>query len=357
MTVKATATKIAVGHEELGRFVRELLVATGAREPDAAAFADGLMWANLRGIDGHGVSRLPRYLAMIGNGEINFKAEPALSLDRGAVFVLDSHRGFGPVAAMQAAALAVERAKKFGVCYGLVRDTTHTGAVGRYAEWIAEHDCAALLMGGGMGPMAYHGARVISMGTNPIAVAVPSSSGPVLFDMATSTISNGKILSSRVAGTALPEGTVLTADGEPTTDPNKAEILLPLGGPKGSGLGLMFEMMASVLAAAPIYARVLGPEKFANNIANLAVLAVDIAAFRPVADFTHDADTLAALLKALPRQAGFDEITLPGERSRRTETTRRKNGIPIPPRLWAEMERIAKTHGVSMPAVHGDVKQ
>jgi ureidoglycolate dehydrogenase (NAD+) len=199
--------------------------------------------------------------------------------------------------------------------------------------------------------MAYHGARVVSMGTNPIAIAVPSGNGPILLDMATSTISNGKILSSRAAGTVLPEGTVLTADGEPTTDPNKAEILLPLGGPKGSGLGLMFEMMASVLAAAPIYARVLGPENFASNVANLAILAVDVAAFRPVADFTHDADTLAALLKALPRQAGFDEITLPGERSGRTEARRRKKGIPIPPKLWQDLEKIGKQHNVKLPAV------
>jgi ureidoglycolate dehydrogenase (NAD+) len=189
------------------------------------------------------------------------------------------------------------------------------------------------------------------MGTNPIAIAVPSGSGPIVLDMATSTISNGKILSSRATGAALPEGTVLTSAGEPTTDPNKAEILLPLGGPKGAGLGLMFEMLSSVLAAAPIYARVLGPEKLAANMANLSILAVDIAAFRPVADFTHDADTLAALLKALPRQAGFDEITLPGERSGRTEARRRKNGIPIPAKLWQELEKIASRLNVKMPAV------
>jgi len=346
-----TKASFAVGYEELGRFIREVLMTAGVRAQDAAAVADGLTWANLRGGDGHGVSRLPRYLAIIRNGEIDLKAGPALSLDRGAAFVIDSHRGFGPVAAMQAAALAVERAKKFAVCFGLVRDSTHTGAIGRYAQWIAERDCAALVIGGGMGPMAFHGARVISMGTNPIAIAVPSGNGPILLDMATSTISNGKILSARATGTALPEGTVLTGDGEPTTDPNKAEILLPLGGAKGAGLSLMFEMLASVLAAAPIYARVLGPEKLTRNTANVAMFAIDIAAFRPLADFTHDADTLAALLKALPRQAGFDEITLPGERSRRTEAARRKNGIPIPARLWAELERIGTAHNVKMPAL------
>jgi len=342
---------IAVGHEELGCFIREVLVATGAREKDARIVADGLVWANLRGGDGHGVSRLPRYLDIIAAGEISRDAVPKLTHDRGATFVLDCGHGFGPVAVMQAAALAVERAKKLGVCFCLVRETTHTGAIGRYAQWIAEQNCAAVIMGAGPTLMAYHAARVASLSTSPIAIAVPSGNGPIVLDMATSAIANGKILQSRNTGQPLPEGTVLTADGEPTTDPNKAEILLPLGGPKGSGLGLMFEMLASVLAAAPIQARALGPERRTRHTGNTAMLAIDIETFRPLADFTHDADTLTTLLKALPRQAGFGEITMPGERSQRTESRRRKNGIPIPAKLWAELEKIGKQHNVKVPAI------
>ena len=346
-----SAEKIVVPHEELHRYIRDVLVALGAKESDAAGVADGLVWANLRGGDGHGVSRLPRYLQMIKQGEIDTKAAPRLSHDRPATFVINSSQGFGPVACMQAAALAVQRAKAIGVCYGLVRATTHTGAIGRYAQWIAQQDCAALVLGAGVGPMAFHGARVVSMGTNPIAIAVPTGTGaPMVFDMATSTISNGKIVQARTTGASLPPGTVLTAQGEPTTDPNKAEILLPLGGAKGSGLSLMIEMLASVLAAAPIYARVLGAEKLTRNQANLAILALDVGSFRPLGDFERDADDLIGILKALPRQAGFDEITMPGERSGRTEAARRKNGIPIPAKLWAELEKIAKTHAVKMPA-------
>ncbi|MGB6549792.1 MAG: Ldh family oxidoreductase, partial [Xanthobacteraceae bacterium] len=183
----------------------------------------------------------------------------------------------------------------------------------------------------------------------PITIAVPSGKGVMLLDMATSTISNGKILQSRATGTPLPPHTVLSADGEPTTDPAKAEILLPLGGPKGSGLALMFELVASVLAGAPIQARALGPEKRDRNTGNTAMFVIDVASFRPLADYTHDADGLAAILKSLPRQAGFDEITLPGERSARTEALRRKSGIPIPAKLWAELETIAKAERVALP--------
>jgi ureidoglycolate dehydrogenase (NAD+) len=343
--------RILVSHGELDRFIRDALTAAGARASDAAVVAQGLAWANLRGGDGHGVSRLPRYLQMIARGEIDVNARPRLVHDRPATFMIECDHGFGPVAAMQAAALAVERAKKLGVCFGLVRQTTHTGAIGRYAQWIAERGCAAVLMGAGPTLMAYHGARVASLGTSPIAIAVPTGNGPIVLDMATSTISNGKILQGRNTGTPLPEGTVLTGQGEPTTDARQAEILLPLGGPKGSGLSLMFEMLASLTAGAPIQARTLGPEKRTRNTGNTAMLVVDIETFRPLADYQHDADALAAILKALPRQAGVDEILLPGERSTRTEAARRKSGIPIPAKLWGELEGIAKAHAIKMPAL------
>jgi LDH2 family malate/lactate/ureidoglycolate dehydrogenase len=341
--------KIVVGHEELKRFIRDVFVVAGASDADAGIVADGLVWANLRGVDGHGISRLPRYLKYIDSGEIDVKAQPELTVDRAATFVIDGHHGLGPVAGLRAAALAVERAKQAGVCYGLIRETTHTGAVGRYAQWIAERGCAAIILAAGQTLMAYHGARVASLGTSPIAMAVPSSNGPIVLDMATSTISNGKILLARASNEALPERTVLTAAGEATTDPRAAEILLPLGGAKGSGLSFMIEMLASVLGAAPIQARVLGPEKRKRHTANMAIIAIDVAAFRPPGEFVSDADMLAALIKALPRQAGFDEILLPGERSGRTEAQRRESGIPIPSKLWDELEAIARPQSICMP--------
>jgi ureidoglycolate dehydrogenase (NAD+) len=344
-----SAAAVRVGHEELGRFIRELLVKHGASRDDAVTVAEGLVWANLRGSDGHGVSRLPRYLKLLASGEIDAKAQPRLIHDRAATLMIDGSHGFGPVAVMQAAARAVARARETGICLALIRHTTHTGAIGRYAQWIAERGCAAVLMGAGPTLMAYHGARVASMATSPIAIAVPSGAGPIVLDMATSTISNGKILQARATGTALAPGTVLTSAGEPTTDAKEAEILLPLGGPKGSGLALMFEMLASVLAGAPIQAPALGPEKRTRHTGNTAMFVIDIDTFRPLLDFKTDADALAAVVKALPRQVGFEEILLPGERGSRAETARRKTGIPIPAKLWEELGPIAKTHAVEMP--------
>jgi len=342
---------IVVSHQELNRFISDALKASGANAADAGEVAHGLIWANLRGVDGHGVSRLPSYLAMVKRGDVELKARPRLVRETEATFELDSGGGFGPVAMMSALAIALERRQKTGSCFGVVRNTTHTGAVGRYVQWLAERGCIGLIMVAGPAFVAYHGARVASLGTSPIAIAVPSSGGPIVLDMATSTISNGTILQARATGKSLPPGTVLTGAGEPTTDPQQAEILLPLGGPKGSGLALMFEMVASVLAAAPIQALALGSQKSRRLRQNCAILAIDVEAFRPLGEFINDADALAAILKALPRQEGFDEILLPGERAARTEAKRRASGIPIPRKLWSELEAIAATHAIKLPAI------
>jgi ureidoglycolate dehydrogenase (NAD+) len=111
----------------------------------------------------------------------------------------------------------------------------------------------------------------------------------------------------------------------------------------------MFEMLASVLAAAPIQAPAIGPQKRTRHTGNTAMLVIDIETFRALTDFQTDVDALAGLVKALPRQAGFDEILLPGERGSRTEAARRKSGIPIPAKLWEELAALAKADGVSMP--------
>jgi ureidoglycolate dehydrogenase (NAD+) len=115
----------------------------------------------------------------------------------------------------------------------------------------------------------------------------------------------------------------------------------------------MFEMLASVLAAAPIQAPALGPQKRTQHTANTAMLVIDIETFRPLSGFQADADTLAGLVKALPRRTGFEEILLPGERGSRTESARRKTGIPIPAKLWEELAAIAKADGVRMPNIGG----
>jgi ureidoglycolate dehydrogenase (NAD+) len=342
-------TTVFVSHGDLARFIIAAFVAKGMAADDARIIADALVWANLRGGDSHGVVRLPRYIELIIRGEMDPAARPAFALDTPTRFVLDGQRCAGPIAMMQATAAAGDRAKTGGLCVGLVRHSTHTGAIGRYAHLLAERGCIALIAVAGIPLMAYHGARVRSVSTSPLAIGVPSGRGPVVLDMATSVAALGRLVQARAAGALIPDGWAIAEDGTPTTDPRAAAIPLPLGGPKGSGLSLMFEFMAGLLSGAPVLTPALGPMHRAEHTQNAFVLTLDVGVFRPPTDFAADADELIDVIKGLPLREGFDEILLPGERGRRTEAVRRSRGIPVAPSTWRALSQLANNLAIDLP--------
>ena len=340
---------VLVSHSDLARFIVAAFVAKGMASDDAEIIADALIWANLRGGDSHGVIRLPRYVELIDKEQMDPAARPALALDTPTRFVLDGMRCAGPIAMTRAVAIAGERAKQGGLCVGLVRHTTHTGAIGRYAHALAEHGCIAVIAVAGIPLMAYHGARVRGVSTSPLAIAVPTGREPLVLDMATSVAALGRLVQARAAGENIPDGWAIAEDGKPTTDPKAAAIPLPLGGPKGSGLSLMFEFMAGLLSGAPVLAPALGPKHSTRHTQNAFVLALDVAAFRQTTAFAADANDLIDVIRGLPLRDGFDEILLPGERGRRTDAVRRKTGIPIRPATWEALRALAKNLTIDLP--------
>jgi ureidoglycolate dehydrogenase (NAD+) len=343
---------IRVHHQDLQRFIAQAFQAKGMNAADATVVAEALVWANLRGGDGHGVMRLPRYLEMIDLGDMDPRGRPHLVLDTATFFILDAGRCAGPSAMMEAVAAATERAKARGAAIGLMREATHAGAIGRYAHWVVERGCACIILAAAYPFMPYHGAKVASLPTAPIVMGVPTDRhGPIVLDMASSVVAMGKINQARQKGEPLAEGWALDADGRPTTDPHQAAMPLPLGGPKGSGLSLMIELFAGVLSGASILTKVLGPEFSTRNAQNALVVVMDVAAFRPDGGFRKDADALADLIKQLPLRDGFDEILLPGERGGRTEKARRAAGIPIPAGTWNALKGIAATYALELPEV------
>jgi LDH2 family malate/lactate/ureidoglycolate dehydrogenase len=342
---------IRVDQAELARFFTDIFVAKGMSADGAATVAEVLVWANLRGVDSHGAMRLPSYLDQIKKGEFDPKAQPKLRPLLPATFVLDSAKAAGPVAMLAAAAHAIDIAERYGVGVGIVSDTAHTGAIGRYAHWIAERGYAALVMVAGPPFMAYHGAKVTSLATSPIAIGIPGPEDrdPLVLDMATSVTAAGRIRQAAQEGRPIPEGAALDADGQPTVDGAKASILLPLGGPKGSGLSLLFECLTGVLAGTPIITTLAGLTGPNLPLSNAMVTVVNIANFRPLADYRRDVGLLVDVVKGLPRREGFDELMLPGERGGREAAVRRSNGIPLPPKLWRELGEIAQSLGVPPP--------
>jgi ureidoglycolate dehydrogenase (NAD+) len=342
---------IRVDHAELHRFFVAIFLAKGMRADDAETLAEMLVWANLRGVDSHGAMRVPDYMNQIKKGTFDPAAQPQFRPLMPATFMIDCARAAGPVCMMQAAAHAIKLAEQFGVGVGLLSDTAHTGAVGRYAHWIAERGFAAIVMVAGPLFMAYHGAKATSLGTSPIAIGIPGPEDrdPLVLDMATSMTAAGRIRQAAAEGKPLGEGLAIDADGNPTTDPAKVATLLPLGGPKGSGLSLLFECLTGIMAGTPIITTLAGLTGSRVPMQNAMVIAFNVASFRPLADYRRDVGLLIEVVKGLPRREGFDELLLPGERGGREAQVRRRKGIPIASKLWRELGDIAQALGVPQP--------
>ena len=340
-----------VAAAELERFATAIFHAAGMSDEHAAHVASVLVWSNLRGNDGHGVQRIPRYMELIDEGSLNPRPTMSVRLETAAALLVDADKAAGPLSMTFAADQAVRKAKAAGIGLVLVRRTTHTAAIGYYTRRVAENGMAALAATASIPNMPYHGLRVPSVSTSPLSLAVPGAAGsPLVLDMATSVVSLGRLAQIRRTGTSLMPGLALDADGNETTDAAKAELPLPVGGPKGAGLSLMAECIASILTGNPILAPALSEGGTAAlHRQNSFIVAIDIARFGDPAAFRVGIARLVEVLKALPRQAGCDEILMPGERGDRVCRARLAGGVPISPATWRDLARVAARFGAAMP--------
>ncbi|WP_436530304.1 Ldh family oxidoreductase [Actinoplanes sp. HUAS TT8] len=368
------APKVLVPADDLRTFTTALFTAAGVTADHAATIADVLTWASLRGVDSHGASRVPRYLELLDSGEANRTPHLRFASTTAAVAVLDADRAPGPVALSLAAAEAVTRAHANGAGIVGVRHTVHTGAIGYYTSSIADRGLIGIAFVAGMPNMAYPGVKGAAVATSPLSIAVPTPGhAPALLDMATAGIALGKIAQFRNAGKQLPPGTAATADGTPTTDPELAKLPLPLGGIKGAGMSLVFELLTSVLVGAPILSSFHSTDPAGKiHRQNALIIALDPAAFTPdespappeavppgtapgaaapgVAAFGQAVGATLDALKALPRADNDTEIRYPGENSAAVAASRAANGIPVAAKVWAELQLAAEKLGVPQPS-------
>jgi LDH2 family malate/lactate/ureidoglycolate dehydrogenase len=336
---------------ELRRLVAALFTAKQVDAEWAEIIANALVWAELRGVESHGLSRVPRYLELLDSGEANAKAQIRIEQPRAATAIVHADSAPGPVAMTLGMRRAIDIATQAGVGWVSVRGTVHTGAVGHYADLAAQAGMIGIVMVAGMPNMGYTGVKGAAVATSPLAIAVPSAEhGTVLLDMATATIALGRIAQHLQKGIPLPEGAATTKEGEPTTDPALAAIPTPMAGAKGAGMSLMFELLTSVLIdnaiVAPFHEKAPGGRKHRQNA---SLIAVDLAAFREPDAYRAAVDAAVAALKALPRADEAQEILVPGERGGRTLALRSAKGVTIRPKLWAQLEQVANAAGVALP--------
>ena len=336
--------------EPLQLFAADLLAAGGFAEAHAAETAELLVWANLRGIESHGILRIPRYVEMVELGLINPCPDIRQVAGRGAVSVMDADRAPGAVAMNVAVTAAREQAVAHGIGWCVVRRITHAGAIGFYAEKIARAGMVAMVMTASKPLMIYHGSQAEGVSTNPLAIAAPTADPArcLVFDMSTAAVAAGKITAAKDAGRSIPPGWAVDAEGRETTDPAKVKSVLPMAGPKGTGLSLMIEVLASALVGNPLIAVALrdGGEPGGNGV----VVALDPSAFGAGDQFPRDVSDLMAAVKGLPAAAGQGAVLLPGERGDGEYRTRLANGIPIASGTATRLAALASRLGVEVPA-------
>ncbi|MBC7254779.1 MAG: Ldh family oxidoreductase, partial [Chloroflexi bacterium] len=217
--------------EELEAFATAVFERVGLSPQDAATEAHVLVWANLRGVDSHGVLRIPQYVASVERGGMNPRAEIRIERETPAVLLIEADHAFGPVVTTFAMRRVIAKAAQMGIGWAVIRNTTHQGAMGYYASMAAEEGMAGLALVCNPPNMAPTGAKVAGVHNSPIAIAVPAKRyGALVLDMATSVAAFGKIQLAIDKGVPIPPGWALDKDGNPTTDPQQARILLPAGG-------------------------------------------------------------------------------------------------------------------------------
>ena len=345
MTRDSGTSSPSFAADDLRPFLEALFVAAGTPESNACAVVGHLVDASLVGLHSHGIIRVPDYLDAVRSGAVDPAAEPVI-VDDGAVLVLDARGCFGQVAGAAVVEAASARASAKGVALVALRKAGHLGRIGAYVEELARRGFVAVAFCSvptRFHNVAWFGAREGRLGTNPIAYAYPTGGVPVVADFSTSAIPEGRVRFLRNQGLPAPAGVLRDARGDPTNDPNALYdsppgTLQPLGGEllghKGSALGMLVEVMATLLAGE----RADDPGRD-NNLT--------VVAFTPPAGFDTRA---AALVDYVHSAAPIDPARpplVPGEPEARTRAATER--VLVDPTTWAAISERARALGVAQP--------
>ena len=342
-----TATSLRVQAAKLEAFTAKAFEAVGISAAEARSIAELMVRADLQGSEGHGVFRLPQYIRRIKGGAVNLKPKIRVEREAAGMALVNGDNGMGHLVMRFATEKAIEKAKTTGVAWVGVKWSNHAGPASLYAAMPMEHDMVGLYLAvGNANHLPAWGGLDMLLSTNPIAVAVPAGKeAPIVLDMATTVAAYGKVKTKAQRGEMMPEGWMMDRQGRPLTDPKRSNegFLLPIGGYKGYGLALIFGLLAGTLNGAAMGRDVVDFNADDTTPTNTghSIVAIDIKAFQPVAEFKQSVDALVRDLRNSGRLPGVDRICLPGEGSHAARADRTKNGIPLPAPLAAALSQLA----------------
>ena len=332
---------------KLEAFTAKAFEAVGISKAEAKSIAELMVRADVQGSEGHGVFRLPQYIRRIMGGAVNIKPKIKVEREAAGMALVDGDNGMGHLVMRYATEKAIEKAKSAGVAWVGVKWSNHAGPASLYACMPAERDMVGLYLAvGNANHLPAWGGLDMLLSTNPIAVALPAGQEPaIVLDMATTVAAYGKVKTKAQRGEMMPEGWMMDRDGRPLTDPKRANegFLLPIGGYKGYGLALIFGLLAGTLNGAAMGRDVVdfnADDTTPTNTGHV-IVAINVEAFQPVAEFKKSVDALVRDLRASKRLPGVDRVRLPGEGSHAARADRAKNGIPLPAPLVAALNQVA----------------
>jgi len=339
----AIETPVVASPEDERKLIVEVLSKLGASQAECAIQADVLTEGDLRGHHSHGLQRLPVLATRIKKGLIRVNSNPEFVWTADSVLSVDGKDGLGTFVADSALNVAKSALGRRGIVAVAIRNSSHLGMIGYYCEKKARDGLICIAMTVSEPLVHPQGGTEALVGTNPIAIGIPSDPEPFVFDMATSTSAIGKILAARHRGESIPEGWAVDALGNGTTDPDAAlkGALTPAAGAKGYGLGISIGILAGLLPGAEIgrlVAGTLDTEQRCTKgdfflLLNPAAFAGGPTLSRQVAAYLDD------LRHSRPRK-GSQSVIVPGDRSRQLREERLRSGIPLPREVWQAAERL-----------------
>jgi uncharacterized oxidoreductase len=337
-------------------FAESLFAAGGVPGDEARRVARSLVDANLCGHDSHGVIRIPQYVQAIRDGRLKPGAPLTIVKETAAILVADGGMGLGQVQAHRLLDRLVPRAEALGLAAGTLKRCGHIGRLGEYAESAAARGLAliATVNNHGYGrAVAPPGGIEGRLATNPLCLGAPTKAEPVVLDIGTSVVAEGKIRVLFNKGQKAPDGWLLNHLGQPTNDPgvlykDPPGTILPLGGSqayKGFGISLLLDMLSGGLSGAPC-----STPGAPNLVANAVVFIVlDVGQFFGSEHFLDEVTKLAANVRACPRVEGVADIMLPGDPERREKAKRLTAGIPLDEGTWGHLTKLAASLAVKTP--------
>jgi LDH2 family malate/lactate/ureidoglycolate dehydrogenase len=344
-----------IAAQQLNDFVERILIAAGLPADKAGLVADAIVAANVRGVDTHGIHLLPYYIDQLRVGNIRVETNGRVISESGACLLYDGEHGVGHCISEICCRHAVRLASLHGIGMVVARRSNHFGAAAFWGLRISGSGMIGVVMCNASPSVPPWQGRTGRLGTNPICVSVPSTgAGGWLLDMATTRVALNAIVKAAAAGEpSIPMGWAMDSDGIPTTDTQKAVkgLLMPLGGYKGSGLGMMVEILCAVLSGGAMSTEV-GGIHIKNRPANAsqAFLAIDITRFLPLEEFQTRMEHLVKCVKSAAPAFGYDEILVAGDPEWRAESQRLKDGIPVDDTLWNRVTTLAGELGVRFEA-------